>query len=86
MDTRAQFDRNAANLRKRAGYARALRIAMAAADVSGAELGRRLGMTPAAGTEWVRRRTRGQVASTTDDLERIATALGCRVRDLLPDR
>lgn len=63
----------------------ALRVAMArAGGMSGAELARRLGKPGKAGEQWVRRRTHGQSAPTTEDLTAIAAALGCRVRDLLP--
>lgn len=64
----------------------AIRTAMAQAAVnSAAELARRLGRPGPNGEMWVHRRITGRVAPTTTDLAVIARALGCRVRDLLPE-
>lgn len=65
--------------------ATAIRVALAKAGISNAELARRLGRGGNTGEQWVRRRTHGQTPPTARDLQAIAAALGCPVRDLLPD-
>lgn len=65
-------------------HATALRVAIARVGVSSAELARRLGRPGRSGEAWVRRRTHGQTPPTARDLDAIARALGCPVRELLP--
>lgn len=63
-----------------AGVAEEVRSLMGRRKVTGAQLAKRLGVSAA----WVSYRINGLVPPNTDDLERIADALGVEVMDLIP--
>lgn len=63
--------------------ATAIRVALAKAGLSNAELARRLGRSGNTGEQWVRRRTHGQVTPSAHDLHAIADALSIDPRELL---
>jgi len=57
-----------------------IRALMGRRDINKSELARRLGVSDM----WVGRRLRGDLPLALDDLERIASALGVSVDDLIP--
>jgi DNA-binding Xre family transcriptional regulator len=63
----------------RGAIASNIRAMMGRRTINQTELGRRLGTSQA----WVSRHVNGSVAFTTDELVRVAQALGCDLADLL---
>lgn len=66
--------------RLRESVAEAIRVECARRRISGAELARSIGISPA----YLSRRMRGDAAFDTDDLARIADALDLALADFLP--